>query len=261
MIHATAIIHPNAQIGKNVSIGPYSIIGEHVILDHDVVVHAHVNIDGHTHIGAHTQIFPFASIGSIPQDLKYKGEPGRLTIGSYNVIREHVTINIGTDFGGMLTAIGDHNLLMVGAHVGHDSIIGSHVILVNNATLAGHVVIEDRAILGGLSAVHQFCHIGSMAMIGGMTGVENDVIPYGMVTGNRANLKGLNLIGLERSGLEKNKIHQMRAAFKKIFQNNDLSIEDRLMEVEKEYANHEQIMRIIHFLRRDSKRRFVMMAG
>ena len=172
-------------------------------LHDNVTLKSHISVEGVTTIGEGTVIHPFSSIGSNPQDLKFNGEPGRLEIGKNNTIREHVTLNIGTEGGGLLTKIGDNNLLMVGVHVGHDCIVGNNTILVNNATLAGHVIVDDHAVLGGLCAVHQFCHIGTMAMIGGMTGVEHDVIPYGTVMGNRASLKGLNLVGLGRSGMKK----------------------------------------------------------
>lgn len=260
-IHSTAIIAEGAKIGQNVKIGAYSIIHENVSLADNVEILSHVVVAGHTFIDEGTVIHPFASIGSNPQDLKYGGEAGRLEIGKRNTIREHVTVNIGTLGGGMLTKIGDDNLLMVGVHVGHDCIVGNKVILVNNATLAGHVHVEDHAVLGGLCAVHQFCRVGKMAMIGGMTGVEHDVVPYGMVTGNRAILRGLNLIGLERSGLEKEKIHAVRAAYKKLFvkeEGDSRSFDEKVNDVSAEYPNHVQIQEMIKFLQAPSKRRFVM---
>lgn len=257
-IHPTALIEEGATLGQNVHIGPYCTISKNVTLHDNVTLKSHVSITGITMIGAGTVIHPFASIGSDPQDLKFNGEPGRLEIGKNNVIREHATLNIGTEGGGLLTKIGDDNLLMVGVHVGHDCIVGNKTILVNNATLAGHVVVEDHAVLGGLCAVHQFCHIGRMAMVGGMTGVENDVIPYGTVMGNRATLKGLNLVGLGRSGIEKSSIHEVRAAYKKIFAKSDLSFEQTVSHVAEEYAHNQQVMDIVTFLRRESKRRFVM---
>ncbi|MEM6603292.1 MAG: acyl-ACP--UDP-N-acetylglucosamine O-acyltransferase [Pseudomonadota bacterium] len=258
-IHSTAIIEDGAVIGKNVIVGPYATVAKHVILGDDVTIKSHVVVEGHTKIDQGTVIHAFAAIGTAPQDLKYQGEAGRLVIGRNNTIREHVTMNIGTENGGMLTQIGDDNLLMVGVHIGHDCQVGNKVILVNNATLAGHVVVGDHAVLGGLCAVHQFCHIGKMAMIGGMTGVEHDVIPYGTVMGNRASLKGLNLVGLDRSGIEKEKIHQIRAAYKKIFEKSETQkLADRLDEVAESYADNSLVMDIVAFLRRDSKRRFVM---
>ena len=197
-IHPTAIIEDGAQLGENVSIGAYSVIGPEVTLGDGVTLESHVVVGGVTSIGAGTHIFPFASIGLQPQDLKFQGEVSRLEIGSNNVIREHVTMNPGTEGGGLLTKVGNDCLFMVGAHVAHDCQVSDHVILVNSATLAGHVEVGEFAIVGGLSAVHQFVRIGKHAMIGGMSGVENDVIPYGTVTGNRAHLLGLNLVGLKR---------------------------------------------------------------
>ena len=178
-IHPTAVVDPGASIGEDVRIGPYSLIGSDVVLGDNCEIHGHVVIDGRTRIGSGTKIFPFASIGLPPQDLKYNGEPSELEIGANNVIREHVTMNPGTEGGGMLTKIGDRCLFMVGTHVGHDCQLGDSVIMANNATLAGHVQVMDYAVFGGLSAVHQFVRIGRYAMVGGMTGVERDVIPFG----------------------------------------------------------------------------------
>ena len=257
-IHPTAIISPNAKIGSSVKIGAYCVVGDNVTLHDNVELRSHVCIDGLTDIGNNTVIFPFASIGSVPQDLKYKGEAGRLEIGSDNIIREHVTINIGTEGGGMLTKIGNNNLLMMAAHVGHDCHIGNRIILVNNATLAGHVTIDDGAVLGGLCAVHQFCRIGKLAMIGGMTGVEHDVIPFGTVMGNRAVLKGLNLIGLERANFDKSDIHGMRNAYKKLFDKNNGSFESRIEQVATEDGHNPVVEQVITFLRQPTKRRFVM---
>src|SRR5215469_977150 len=216
-IHATAVVAAGAVLAEDVVIGPYCVIGEHVVLGAGVSLKSHVVVDGRTTIGAGTRIFPFASIGHETQDLKYAGEPSALEIGRDNTIREHVTINPGTAGGGMVTRVGDHCLLMVGAHVAHDCRIGDHVILVNNATLGGHVVIDDYAIVGGLSAVHQFVRIGRHAMIGGMSGVERDVIPYGQVMGDRARLHGLNIIGMQRRGFSRDDIHGLRSAYNTLF--------------------------------------------
>lgn len=257
-IHPTVLIESGAILGQNVTIGAYCVVGGDVVLGDNVHLVSHVCVSGITSIGADTVIHSFASIGSIPQDLKYKGEAGRLDIGSRNKIREHVTINIGTEGGGLITKIGDDNLLMVGVHVGHDCMVGNHTILVNNATLAGHVCIEDYAVLGGLSAVHQFCRIGKMAMIGGMTGVEHDVIPYGMVMGNRGRLKGLNLIGIERSGWDKVTLNGVRAAYKMLFDTEGGKFDDRLEEVAGQYSDNILVQDIIQFLKSPSKRRFTM---
>lgn len=217
-IHPSAIVYDGAQISQSAAIGPFSVIGPKVVLEDDVTVHAHVVIDGQTEVGAGSSVFPFASLGSIPQDLKYAGENSRLIIGQNTVIREHVTMNPGTEGGGMVTRIGSGNLFMAGAHVAHDCQIGDHVIFANNATVAGHCQIGDHVILGGLSAVHQFVRIGKHAFIGGMTGVENDVIPFGTAIGNRASLGGLNLIGLKRCNVPREQIHALRNAYKALFQ-------------------------------------------
>jgi UDP-N-acetylglucosamine acyltransferase len=258
LIHPTAIVSSSAKIAQSVQIGAYSIINDYVTLNDNVVVKSHVLIDGHTEIGDGTIIHSFSSIGSVPQDLKYKGEAGRLKIGKNNIIREHVTINIGTSGGGMLTIIGDNNLLMTAVHVGHDCHIGNDVILVNNATLAGHVTIEDKAVLGGLSAVHQFCRIGELAMIGGMSGIENDVIPYGLAMGNRASLKGLNLIGLERADYPKDDINNIRNAYKKLFDKNNGLFDERIHLINQEFGHSKLVMSVIDFLRKPTKRRYVM---
>src|SRR3989440_11723229 len=187
-IHPTAIVAPGATLAEDVSIGPYCVIGEEVVLGAGVKLIAHVVVDGRTTIGEGTRLFPFASIGLEPQDLKYRGENSELVIGRNNTVREYVTMNPGTEGGGMVTRIGDGCLFMVGAHVAHDCQIGNHVVMANNATLGGHVVIEDYAVLGGLCAVHQYVRIGRHAMIGGVSGVERDVIPYGPGMGGRGRL-------------------------------------------------------------------------
>jgi UDP-N-acetylglucosamine acyltransferase len=216
-IHSSAVISPQAQIGAGVSIGPFCVVGDHVSIGDGTVLHSHVVLDGHTTIGRDNKFFPFCSIGTAPQDLKYHGEPSTLTIGDRNTIREHVTMNPGTEGGGMKTVVGNDCLFMMSAHVAHDCIIGDHVILANNATLAGHVTVGDHVILGGLSAVHQFVRIGAHAMIGGMSGVEYDVIPYGLVMGERARLAGLNLVGLERRGFARDDINALMKVFKDLF--------------------------------------------
>ena len=197
-VHPTAVVSSQSNIGNDVKIGPYCVIGPDVVIGDRVFLHSHVVIDGQTVIGEGTNIYPFASIGLVPQDLKYKGESSSLIIGARNQIREHVTMNPGTEGGGMKTVIGDDCLFMIGSHVAHDCIIGNHVILANNATLGGHVEVGDFAIIGGLSGIHQFVRIGAHAMVGGMSGVEQDLIPYGSAMGERAKLRGLNLIGLQR---------------------------------------------------------------
>ena len=252
-IHATAIVDPGAQIGNGVSIGPYCIVGPNVVLGDGVQLVSHVVVDGRTTIGDNTRIFPFASIGLPPQDLKYKGEPSELVVGKNNVIREHVTMNPGTEGGGMLTKVGDNCLFMVGAHVAHDCQIANNVILVNNATLAGHVEVDEFAICGGLSAVHQFVRIGKHAMIGGMTGVENDVIPYGSVMGARAKLGGLNIVGLKRRGFDREAIHDMRKAYRLLFALEG-TMAERIDDVAEEFKNQAAVMEIVDFMRVPSSR-------
>ncbi|MDA0998846.1 MAG: acyl-ACP--UDP-N-acetylglucosamine O-acyltransferase [Proteobacteria bacterium] len=254
IIHPTAVVDGKAGLGADVKIGPYSVVGPDVQLGDGVELLSHVVVAGRTKIGAGSRIFPFSSIGHQPQDLKYKGEPSELIIGERNVIREHVTINPGTEGGGMLTRIGNDCLFMVGAHVAHDCQIEDHVILVNNATLAGHVAVETWAIVGGLSAVHQFVRIGKHAMIGGKTGVENDVIPYGMVTGNRARLQGLNVIGLKRRNFSREVIHDMRKAYRMIFAEEG-TMSERLNDVVEDFRENIPVMEIVEFIRRDSSRR------
>lgn len=216
-VHPTAIVEDGARIGADVRIGPYCTVGGHVELGDGVELVSHVAVAGHTRIGAGTRIWPFASIGHRPQDLKYAGETSYLEIGASNMIREHVTMSPGTAGGGLTTRIGDGGLFMVGAHVGHDCQIGSKVVMANNATLAGHVEIGDFAILGGLAAVHQHVRIGRHAIIGGMTGVDRDVIPFGSAIGNRAELGGLNITGLRRRGFDHGTIHALREAYRAIF--------------------------------------------
>ena len=252
-IHSTAIIEQGARLGEGAVIGPYCCVGGTVELGDGVRLHSHVVVAGRTTIGPNTHVYPFASIGHPPQDLKYKGEDSELVIGANNVIREHATINPGTAGGGMITRIGNNCLFMVGAHVAHDCNVANHVILANNATLAGHVAVDDFAILGGLSAVHQFCRIGRHAMIGGMSGVENDVIPYGSVTGNRARLEGLNIIGLRRRGFSRSEVAAMRKAYRLLFAQEG-TMAERLEDVAEMYKDNDAVMEIVGFIRSDSSR-------
>jgi UDP-N-acetylglucosamine acyltransferase len=252
-IHPTAIVAPEASLAPDVVIGPFCIVGEHVALHSGVTLRAHVVIDGHTTIGKGTRIFPFASIGLEPQDLKYRGEASSLTVGCRNTIREYVTMNPGTTGGGMVTRIGDDCLFMVGAHVAHDCQIADHVIMANNATLAGHVVIDDYAFLGGLCAVHQFVRIGKHAMIGGMSGVERDVIPYGQAMGNRARLTGLNIIGMQRRGFTREDIQGLRNAYQVLFHSPG-TLSDRVNETAERFRGIGPVDDIIRFIRADSSR-------
>ena len=252
-IHPTAIVDDAATVGENVSIGPYTIIGPNVTLDDGVKLMSHVVVEGITSIGANTVVYPFASLGNPPQDLKYKGEPSKLEIGCNNVIREQVSMNPGTEGGGMLTKIGNNCLFMVGSHVAHDCIIDDHVILVNNATLGGHVVINEWAIIGGLSAIHQFVRIGRHAMVGGMSGIENDIIPYGSVIGNRARLQGLNIVGLKRRNFSRDVIHSLRNAYRLLFAQEG-TMSERLDDVTEMMSDVEPVMEIVDFMRADSSR-------
>ena len=253
IIHPTALVANGAEIGADVKIGPYCIVGDFVKLSDGVELISHVVVEGITRVGTNTRIFPFASIGHQPQDLKYAGEPSELTIGCNNVIREHVTMNPGTKGGGLLTNVGNNCLFMMGAHVAHDCNIKDNVILVNNATLGGHVEIDEWAIIGGLSAVHQFVRIGKHSMIGGMSGIENDVIPYGSVIGNRARLQGLNVVGLKRRNFDRETIHGMRSAYRLMFAPEG-TLAERLDDVAELMGDIEPVMEIVNFIRADSSR-------
>ncbi len=255
-IHSTAIVEDGAVIGENVRVGPYSTVGPNVKLADGVVLEAHVVVAGHTSIGAGTHIFPFASIGHKPQDLKFAGEVTELVIGANNQIREHVTMNPGTEGGGGVTHIGDNCLFMVGAHVGHDCRVGDHAILANNATLAGHVELADFVILGGLSAVRQWSRIGTGAIVGGMTGVEFDVIPYGSVIGDRARLAGLNLIGLKRKGLPREQIHALRAAYRALFESEEGTLRSRAESIAADEDIQPLVKTVTDFILEKEDRRF-----
>ncbi len=247
-IHPTAIIEKGAKITGTAKVGAFCVVGSEVTLEEGVELISHVSIGGPTSIGENTKIFPFASIGHIPQDLKYKGEKSRLVIGKNNIIREHVTMNPGTQGGGMLTQVGDNCLFMVGAHVAHDCRIGNNVIMANNATLGGHVFVDDYAIIGGLAAVHQFVRIGKHAIVGGMSGVENDVIPYGSVIGERASLAGLNLVGLKRRNFDRETIHALRNAYKMLFEADSGTLFERSAKVQEAFNKVAPVQEIIDFM-------------
>ena len=252
MIHSTAIIDSKANISPNVIIEAYSVIGPNVTIQDDVKIHAQVNISGNTIIGKGTIIYPFASIGNDPQDLKYNGEKTSLIIGNNNKIREYVTINPGTIGGGGLTKIGDNCLFMVSAHIAHDCFVGNNVIIANNVPLGGHVHIEDNVVIGGNSAVQQFARVGKMAMIGGMCGVVKDVIPYGMAFGNRCTLQGLNLIGLRRKNIPNKEILSLSEAYKEIFKTENLS--KNLANLDNKFKDNILIKNVIDFINKDKKR-------
>ncbi len=252
-IHPTAIVSDGAELGDDVEIGPYSVVGPHVRLGDRVRLAAHVNVEGHTTIGEQTTVFPFASIGTWPQHLKHEGEPTKLSIGVRNIIREHVTMNTGTVMGRGETIVGDDNMFMAGSHVAHDCTVGSSVIFANNATLGGHVTVSDFVFLGGLCAVHQNARIGRFAFVGGMAGLEGDLIPFGSVTGNRAHLAGLNIVGMKRRDLGRETIHTIRRAFRALFVQ-DGAFADRLNKVANEFGDSAEVMEIVGFIREAGKR-------
>ena len=219
MIHPTAVIEEGARIGDDVQIGPYCVIGADVSIGDGCELKSHVVVSGRTTMGAGNRVFPFSAIGQEPQDLKYHGEPSQVIIGDNNQIRENVTINAGTEGGGMITRIGDNNLLMAYAHIAHDCIVGNRIVLANCATLAGHVEVEDDAIIGGLSAIQQFVRIGQLAMIGGMSGVTKDVPPYTLLAGGyRAGLSGLNVVGLKRHGFTRTQLTGLKEIYRLLLQ-------------------------------------------
>ena len=254
-IHHSAIVEDGATLGADVQIGPYCVVGSNVELGDGVELVSHVAVAGHTKVGAGTKIWPFASIGHEPQDLKFTGEESYLEIGANNRIREHVTMNPGTAGGGLYTRVGDGGLFMMGTHVGHDCQVGNNVIMANNATLAGHVEVGDFAFMGGLSAVHQFVRIGPHAMVGGMTGVEKDVIPFGSVLGNRAHLGGLNVIGLKRRGFDRATIHAIRDAYRNVF-NGEGSLAERAQKVAEQHTDVAPVQELTSFILADTSRSF-----
>ena len=252
MIDKTAIIDPKAKISKNVKVGPYSVIGPNVEIDEDSEIQSHVSIVGNTKIGKNNKIYPFSSIGNDPQDLKYNGEHSILEIGDNNKIREYVTINPGTVGGGGKTVIGNNCLFMISSHIAHDCQVGNNVIIANNVPLGGHAIIEDNVVIGGNSAVQQFTRIGKMAMIGGMTGVLHDVIPYGLSTGNRNSLQGLNLIGLRRAKFENKDILGLSEAYKEIFATKNIN--QNISKLNGSFQENPLVKNVINFITKDKKR-------
>ena len=256
-IHPTAIVEDGAQLGDDVRIGPYCTVGKSVRLGDGVSLEAHVCISGATEIGARTQISPFAVLGGPPQHLADKGEKTRLIIGDDCVIREHVTMNTGTEGGRGVTQVGRKGMFMTGAHVAHDCIVGDNVIMANNATLGGLVQVGENAFLGGLCAVHQFCRVGANAFVGGCAAAPTDLIPYGSATGNHARLSGLNIIGMKRRGLERATIHAIRNAYKMLF-DAEGPFQDRVDQTALEFKDVDEVMSIIGFIRADGKRPIMM---
>jgi UDP-N-acetylglucosamine acyltransferase len=251
MIHPTAIVDKKCKIGNNVQIGPYSVIGPNVDIGDNTIIQSHVNISGNTIIGNGNKIYPFVSIND-PQDLKFNGELTNLIIGDNNKIREYVTINPGTVSGGGKTTIGNNCLFMIGSHIAHDCQVGNNVIIANNVPLGGHAIIEDNVVIGGNSAVQQFTRIGKMAMIGGMTGVLHDVIPYGLSTGNRNSLQGLNLIGLRRAKFENKDILGLSEAYKEIFATKNFI--ENISKLNSSYQDNYLVKNVINFILKDKKR-------
>jgi UDP-N-acetylglucosamine acyltransferase len=254
-IHVTAQVDPSAKLGTNVEIGPFCVVGRDVELGDGVVLYSNVVIDSRTTVGAGCKVFPFASLGLPPQDIKYADEPSALTVGPNTLIREHVTIHRGTKSGHMHTQVGANCFLMIGAHVAHDCHIGDNVTLVNGVTLGGHVSVGDGAIIGGLSAVHQFVRIGAYSFVGGMSGVAADLIPFGMALGNRANLNGLNIVGLKRKGFSRDQIHELRKAYRMLF-SSEGTLKERLEDVESMFSDNPLAKQIIDFIKSDSDRSF-----
>ncbi len=252
MIHQTALIDPKAKIHTSVKVGPYSVIGAKVEIDENTEVQSHVSIVGNTKIGKSNKIYPFASIGNDPQDLKFQGEETKLEIGNNNKIREYVTINPGTSGGGGITKVGNNCLFMVSAHIAHDCYVGDNVILANNVPLGGHAHVEDNVIIGGNSAVQQFTRVGRSAMIGGMCGVVRDIIPYGIAHGNRSILQGLNLIGLRRKNIPNQDIMILLDAYKEIFKNENLT--ENLNNLSKELRANVLVSEVVSFIEKDKKR-------
>jgi UDP-N-acetylglucosamine acyltransferase len=252
-IHQSAIVEDGARIGAGVRIGPYSIIERDVVLEDNVVVHSHVVVSGHTTIGAGTALYPFAAVGGPPQDTSYKGEPTTVVVGPNCIIREHATINRGTARGRGETRIGANCFLMIATHVAHDCLVGDRVVLVNNATLGGHVEIGEHAILGGLAAIQQHCRIGAHAFVGGLSGVNSDVIPFASAIGERAELGGLNVVGLKRRGFDRPTIHALRAAYQAIFNGGGTRAE-RLERVAEKYPDVAPVMMMVDFIRKSGDR-------
>ena len=252
MIHSTAIIDPKAKISSSVSIGAFTVIGPNVEIGENTIIQSHVSIIGNTKVGKNNKIYPFASIGNDPQDLKFDGEVTKLEIGDNNKIREYVTVNPGTKGGGGLTKIGNNCLFMVSSHIAHDCLVEDNVILANNVPLGGHAHIEENVIIGGNSAVQQFTRVGKSSMIGGMCGVVRDIIPYAMVHGNRSILQGLNLIGLRRKNIPNKEILVLTEAYKEIFKDENLTT--NLKNLKQEFRKNELVNDVVKFLEKDKKR-------
>jgi UDP-N-acetylglucosamine acyltransferase len=252
-VHPTAQVAPGAALGEGAEVGPYCVLGPGAVLGPRVRLVSHVVIEGVTEIGEDTVVHPFAVLGGAPQHLAHRGEPTRLVIGARNVIREHVTMHTGTVMGGGVTTVGSDGLFMVGSHVAHDCVVGDHVVFANNATLGGHVQLADYVFMGGLSAVHQHSRIGRYAFIGGLAAVTRDVIPFGSVWGNKAQLEGLNLVGLKRRGFSRETINDLRSAYRLLFAPEG-TFQERLDDVARVFANSPEVGEIVDFIRADANR-------
>ena len=251
-IHPTAIVDKKAIIADDAEVGPWCIIGPNVTLESKVKLRSNIVVEGETVIGEGTEVYPFTTIGVSSQHLKYLHDTGKVTIGKNNMIREHVTIHVGIPEFEQETRIGDNCLIMINSHIAHGCKIGNDVVMSNLSTLAGHVVIEDFARLGGMCAIHQFCRIGRYAMVGGMTGIGQDVIPYGLITGVRGHLKGLNLIGIKRRGFTPEQIGTLRKAYRSLFAPEG-TLAERIKDVEEQYKGNELVDEIITFMKAESK--------
>lgn len=253
-IHPTAIVAEGAKLSSGVSIGAYSLIGPNVTLKENVNIHSHVVIEGQTTIGAKTEIFPFAALGLPPQSAHPNQSSATLEIGEGCTIREHVTMHVGTDKGGLKTSVGHHCYFMIGVHIGHDCHIGNYVTMANNATLGGHVIVGDYANIGGLAAIHQFVRIGAYAMISGTAGVSKDVIPFGTIAAVRGRLAGLNIIGMKRRGFERQEIHSLRNAYKLLAQNQDGTLGERLQQIRTTHGDCGKVQELLTFIEKDPER-------
>ena len=256
-VHPTALVDSAAHLGADVTIGPFCVIGPDVALGDRVEIHSHVVVIGNTNVGENCKIYSFATIGTPPQDYKYKGEPNSIEIGANTIIREQVTINPGTINGDGVTRLGANCFILVGAHIAHDCQVGDDVTMVNHAMLAGHCTVGARAILGGACAVHQFVRIGAHAFIGGLSGITADVIPFGMAVGNRASLRGLNLVGLRRGGYAREDVQGLRAAYRFLF-SGEGTLAERLTELEKTYRENPLVLRVVTFMQKDSDRSYTV---
>ena len=255
-IHPSAVVEAGAQLGKGVRIGPFCHVGAHVVLGDDVELISHVVVTGDTTIGAGTRVFPQAVLGAEPQNTAYRGERTTLVIGRDNTIREGVTMHIGTGNSRGETVVGDNCMFLAYSHVAHDCVLGDHVVFSNNVMIGGHTTIGDRVIVGGGAGIHQYCNIGHHAFVGGIAAVVHDVIPYGMVVGNRAYMAGLNLVGMKRSGMSRDDINALRHAYKELFAENGMTLRENARRLVRDYAGNAAVLDIADFILADSKRKF-----